>query len=235
MLYSLVAVGDHSGAGSVMKIPKIEFQDSTILVVNKPAGFLTHPSELERNAPDLSSWAQKTLAEAWQPVHRLDRATQGLVILTLGTKNTRTLMQAFMHGEVEKHYHALIRGWFVQESGFLGTARPFSKTHFRTIQTFSIPKPVDRYPEARYSEVRLTPHTGRMHQLRRHLASASHPILGDTRYGHGVHNRFAREHLGVQSLCLHATELCFIHPITLKRKRVHSSISHPWHPWRTEL
>ncbi len=211
-----------------MKIPKIEFEDSTVIVVNKPSGYLTHASELERNAPILAHWVKETLGETWQPTHRLDRATEGLVLFTREKKHTHKIMQDFMHGEVEKHYHALVRGWICQQDGFFGYARPFSLTHWHLIKNFSVPLPVDKYPEARYAEVRLSPRTGRMHQLRIHLSRASHPILGDTRYGHGTHNRFAREHLGISTLCLHATELSFIHPVTGQRHRVYSSNKHPW-------
>lgn len=211
-----------------MKIPKIEFQDSTVIVVNKPSGFLTHASELERNAPILAHWLNDNVGQTWQPAHRLDRATEGLVLFTREKKHIQRLMQDFMHGDIEKHYHALVRGWMSESEGHFGYARPFSLTRWHLIHHFRSPHPVDKYPEARYSEVRLSPHTGRMHQLRIHLARASHPILGDTRYGHGPHNRFARDTLGINTLCLHATELSFIHPVTGKRHRVYSSNRHPW-------
>jgi tRNA pseudouridine65 synthase len=68
---------------------------------------------------------------------------------------------------------------------------------------------VDRYPTSRYALVELTPHTGRRHQLRRHLAGASHPIVGDSTYGKGRHNRLFREQFGVQRLLLACTRLEF--------------------------
>ena len=67
--------------------------------------------------------------------------------------------------------------------------------------------PVGRYATARYSLVEAFPHTGRMHQLRRHFAHLRHPIVGDVRYGDGRHNRMFRERFGVHRLLLHAQRL----------------------------
>jgi tRNA pseudouridine65 synthase len=73
---------------------------------------------------------------------------------------------------------------------------------------------VGRYPFARYSLVRLTPKTGRKHQLRRHMKHIFHPIVGDTKHGRGEHNRLFREKFGVHRLLLHAQSVSFIHPVT---------------------
>lgn len=74
--------------------------------------------------------------------------------------------------------------------------------------------PVDRYPEARYSLVSLVPHTGRHRQLRRHMKHISHPIVGDSSYGKGSHNRFFREHFSSHRLLLAAVSMTFLHPVT---------------------
>ena len=80
------------------------------------------------------------------------------------------------------------------------------------LATVELPIPVGRYPQARYSLVELVPHTGRLHQLRKHLAHLRHPIVGDVRHGEGRHNRLFREHLGIRRLLLHAWWLALPHP-----------------------
>ena len=69
--------------------------------------------------------------------------------------------------------------------------------------------PIDQWPTSRYSLVRAIPVQGRRHQIRRHLKSASHPIVGDTTYGKGLHNRLFRTHLDSHRLLLHA-DLCIL-------------------------
>jgi tRNA pseudouridine65 synthase len=84
---------------------------------------------------------------------------------------------------------------------------------------------VDRYPTSRYALVELTPHTGRRHQLRRHLASESHPIVGDSTYGKGKHNRLFREMFGVQRLLLACTRLEFTPPASKTALRIEAPLA----------
>jgi tRNA pseudouridine65 synthase len=120
-----------------------------------------------------------------------------------------------------KTYVALVRGWPEAEgvierplaavederSGPQDMRPREAQTAFRRIATFELPMRVDRYPTSRYALVELNPLTGRRHQLRRHLSGASHPIVGDSTYGKGVHNRLFRELFGVQRLLLACTRL----------------------------
>jgi tRNA pseudouridine65 synthase len=87
-----------------------------------------------------------------------------------------------------------------------------SQTAFRRIATFELPVCVDRYPTSRYALVELNPLTGRRHQLRRHLTGESHPIVGDSTYGKGGHNRLFRAHYGSHRLLLACTQLALRHP-----------------------
>jgi tRNA pseudouridine65 synthase len=73
---------------------------------------------------------------------------------------------------------------------------------------------VDRYPTSRYALLELQPDPGRRHQLRRHLAHASHPIIGDSTYGKGRHNRLFADSFGVNRLLLACVQLQFAHPVT---------------------
>jgi tRNA pseudouridine65 synthase len=75
-----------------------------------------------------------------------------------------------------------------------------------------LPVAVDRYPASRYSWVEVRPQTGRRHQIRQHFKHIGHPLIGDTSYGKGSHNRFFRERYGLERLLLMARSLRFEHP-----------------------
>ena len=85
-------------------------------------------------------------------------------------------------------------------------------THFRRLATAELPYAVDRYPTSRYSLLALAPETGRRHQIRRHLDHVSHPIVGDSTYGKGRHNRLFAERFGVARLLLACVEVRLPHP-----------------------
>jgi Pseudouridylate synthases, 23S RNA-specific len=87
-------------------------------------------------------------------------------------------------------------------------------TRYRRLATVELPVAVTRYPTSRYALVEARPHSGRRHQIRRHLVHIRHPVIGDTSHGEGRHNRFFREHFGVRRLLLHAWRLTFTHPLT---------------------
>jgi tRNA pseudouridine65 synthase len=89
-------------------------------------------------------------------------------------------------------------------------------THYTTISQVELPFAVGRYKTTRYSLVSLRPQTGRKHQLRRHMKHLLHPIVGDTKYGRGEHNRFFRENFDAHRLLFHAYELTFVHPVLNK-------------------
>jgi tRNA pseudouridine65 synthase len=162
------------------------------------------------------------------PVHRLDKGASGALAFALERDAARTLALQFATRAVEKEYHAIVRGW-PQVSGEIdyalravlddvlgpqGAAAQESITRFETVATVELPVQVDRYPTARYALVKLAPLTGRRHQLRRHLAHVRHPIVGDSTYGKGRHNRLFAERFGSQRLLLACTSLRFTHPVS---------------------
>ncbi len=97
-----------------------------------------------------------------------------------------------------------------------------ARTRFRTIERTELPVRVDRYPTSRYALVELMPDTGRRHQLRRHLAHISHPIIGDSTYGKGRHNRLFAERHEVRRLMLACVRLEFDHPVSGRRIGIHA-------------
>ena len=87
-------------------------------------------------------------------------------------------------------------------------------TEFKQLATIELPFSVDKYPPSRYSLAELIPKTGRRHQLRLHMKHLSHHMIGDTRYGKDVHNKFFLNQFNCRRLLLAAVEMKFIHPIT---------------------
>jgi len=162
------------------------------------------------------------------PAHRLDRATSGVLLFALDPAVHARLASAFEAGEIEKRYVAIVRGWpgaavtidyaltrlEDDAGGREGLPPRAARTELTRLATVELPVRVDRYPTSRYALVALEPLTGRRHQLRRHLAHIHHPIVGDTTYGQGRHNRLFRERFGSSRLLLHAHSLGLAHPLT---------------------
>lgn len=183
------------------------WQDETFIIVNKPSGLAVHQG-WARERHTVVSCLRSQLGEHWSPVHRLDRATSGALLLARDAETTRRLQAQFDAGSVIKNYLALVRG-IAPESGLIDHAIAKSKQHekrpaqtaFRRVGTFE-----------RYSIVLARPLTGRLHQIRRHLKFISHPLIGDTKYGKGEHNRLFRARFGLHRMALHASHLQLSHP-----------------------
>jgi len=192
-------------------MPEILFQDSHLLIVNKPAGLLSVPGRGEDKQDCLSARIQQLFPDALV-VHRLDMATSGLMVFARGEAMQRELSRMFREREVSKRYVALVAGVLENEVGEIDLPlmvdwpnRPKSKVDHES------GKPsLTRYRmlgiESGDSRVELEPITGRTHQLRLHLASIGHPIIGDALY----------EGRKAERLMLHATHLAFVHPVTAK-------------------
>ena len=164
------------------------------------------------------------------PCHRLDKPTSGVLLFALHEDALSAASKVFATGGAKKTYRALVRGWIgtgtidhplaaLKEPGQAvrgGGEKQPAVTEYRCLARYELPEAVGRTPHAttRYSLVELRPRTGRRHQLRRHMKHASHPIIGDTTYGKGEHNRFFRERFGSQRLLLVAAELTWVHPFT---------------------
>ena len=198
--------------------------DERLVVVDKPSGLLVHRSPVDRHETRFAlQIVRDQLGRRVYPVHRLDKGTSGALAFALDPDNARIVSQAFAAREVAKTYVALVRGWpaaegridrplVAVEDAVLGppsTDPRTASTRFRRLATFELPVRVDRYPSARYALLELVPLTGRRHQLRRHLAGASHPIIGDSTYGKGRHNRLFAERFGSRRLLLACTRLEF--------------------------
>ncbi len=209
----------------------IVYQDTDIVVVHKPSGLLVHRSAIDKYETEfLIQQLRDQIEQHVYPVHRLDKPTSGLMVLALNKASAQALSASFSERETKKEYMAIVRGYTCNQvidyalkeqldkmtDSMVDPNKPAQEasSEVELLAQCELPLPVGRYQSARYSLVKLTPKTGRKHQLRRHMAHISHPIIGDTTHGDGKQNQFAREHLQLHRLALVASKLSFTHPIT---------------------
>lgn len=209
----------------------IAFQDEHLMVVDKGSGVVVHPARGHR---------ENTLAQMLAPllaggedeegefdrtgiVHRLDRDTTGLLVVSRSQEAHRLLQAALAAREIEREYLALVEGRPPARSGTIdapigrdprvrtrmaidGAGAREARTHFTIERSL-----------ADTTLLRLKLETGRTHQIRVHLKAIGHPVCGDPEYGTpGL--------LGLERQFLHATRLAFDHPITGERVEVHSPL-----------
>jgi len=203
----------------------ILYRDEHIIVIHKPAGLLMHRSPISRDTVFVLQTLRNQIGQRVYPIHRLDRATSGVLVLGLNPEMTKIVAQQFEDHLVDKEYRALVRGW-VDESGQIdhpvtdeeGNNRGQQAiTDYCCLQKVELPFAVDRYPSSRYSLVSISPQTGRRQQIRKHFEHISHHLIGDTTHGNGKHNQFFREQYDIHRLMLTAHKLCFNHPVTQQR------------------
>jgi len=202
----------------------LAWRDEHLLVVRKPAGLPTHPTENRRGGTVVNRLLGMgiPLAPRGGPlrpgiVHRLDAGTSGLLVVASDDETFEGLAETFKRHEASRAYFALVRGSVPHERfevdaplGRAGAKIRVDATGGRQATTAFVVR--ERFDSATLLEAE--PRTGRTHQIRVHLASIGHPILGDRRYGGGGDD--ARE-LGLERPFLHAWRIAFDHPITSER------------------
>jgi len=188
-------------------------RDSDILVLDKPSGLLSVPGKPEAHDDCLQERARKFYRNA-MTIHRLDKDTSGIVVMGMTRKAHANISMQFEKRQTTKSYIACVWGSVVGNEGDIDLPigsdwdnRPkqmidhkngrSAQTHWEVITR-----------EGNTTRLRLTPTTGRSHQLRVHMLSLGHPILGDVFYG-SIESRNATTRLQ-----LHAETLGFIHPST---------------------
>lgn len=189
------------------------FADDQVLVVDKPAGLLSVPGKAEEHWDCLEYRVRQRFEDA-RIVHRLDMDTSGLMVLALTPDSHRNLGRQFEKRKTRKVYIARVWGTVEGEEGEIDLplrcdwpSRPKQMVCFEHGRAAQTGWQVIRRDE-RSTLVQLTPHTGRSHQLRVHMLSLGHAIVGDRFYAQG-------EALAASArLALHAAELSFIHPKT---------------------
>jgi len=184
------------------------YQDQHLVVIDKPAWWLVHPTRGARDARDVLGVLRDQLGQALYPVHRLDRQASGLLVLARSSEVAGRLSDDIRESRWDKGYLALCRGVMPDS---LRIEHPVHEGEHRR-PALTMVHPLRVYCE-RYTLVRATPRTGRRHQIRYHLKHVSHPLVGDTNYGQGSLNRFFRETFGLDRMFLHAERLRLVHPV----------------------
>jgi 23S rRNA pseudouridine1911/1915/1917 synthase len=199
----------------------IVFEDEHLIVVNKPAGMLMHPSHREHSGTLLNglvfhlndkSGGRPTMdsGERIRPglIHRLDKETSGLVVVAKDARAHRILSGHFMKRRIEKRYLALVEGVLADDEGTIrAPIGRYDELKFWGVKADGKDSETQFVVRERRSDttlVELEPVTGRTNQLRIHCQSIGHPIVGDVPRGG---RKFSR-------LCLHAYRLGFPHPAT---------------------
>lgn len=204
-----------------MPLSQIEFvhEDAALLVVNKPTLLLSVPGRADDNKDCLITRLQENGYPEARIVHRLDWETSGLIVLARDADSHRELSRQFHDRETEKAYTALCWGEPELDSGRIEAPLRYDPpTKPRHVVDFeqgrhalTFWRVMERH--GNWSRVELTPITGRSHQLRVHMLSIGHPLLGDRLYAEG-------EALALRDrLCLHASMLALTHPQTGERLR----------------
>lgn len=211
---------------------RILFEDEHLLVLDKPAGLLVHPSGPVRHGTLINGVAYYLQAKGeWHragPVTRLDRLTSGLVLFAKHPHAHHRCARALAQGTLRRDYLAVVVGWPVDDAGRIDapiarapgelTRRVIAPpgegqaavTEYRVLARFSAPPPLGTA-----SLLALTLRTGRTHQIRLHMAHLGHPVAGDPLYGESLPGLCERQ-------ALHAWRLTLPHPIT---GRLHTWVS----------
>ncbi|MEH6628682.1 MAG: pseudouridine synthase [Motiliproteus sp.] len=220
----------------------ILYQDDDFIVIDKPSGLLVHRSEIDRRETRFAlQLLRDQIGQRVYPVHRLDKPTSGVLVFALHSEASSLLQQSFMERRVDKEYFAIVRG-YAPEQDVIDYAlsdkrekeekrrktdiRPPQEavSRFQRLATVELPIAVGKFPQSRYSLVRVNPETGRKHQIRRHFHTIAHPIIGDTRYGEGRHNRLFRDNFDSHRLLLWSAAIRFIHPYSGELTKIETTV-----------
>jgi 23S rRNA pseudouridine1911/1915/1917 synthase len=224
---------DRHSAAYAEPIPlSITYEDTDLAVVDKPAGMVVHsgagnPSGTLVNAllHHFKFLSQVGGADRPGIVHRLDKQTSGLIVIAKNDFCHQKLAQQFESREISKQYIALVHGRLGRDSGEITSAIGRDRVHrvkmttraARSREALTHYQVLERFPNFTLLQLRIK--TGRTHQIRVHLSSIKHPVVGDTLYG--APSRIAiQKNEAVATLprnFLHASQLEFSHPRTQER------------------
>ncbi|MFQ0992219.1 tRNA pseudouridine(65) synthase TruC [Gilliamella apicola] len=225
---------------------EILYQDNDLIAINKPSGWLVHRSWLDKHETVVvMQTLRDQIGQHVFPVHRLDRPTSGVLLFALSSEIARLMSEQFATKQIEKTYHAIVRGYVEGEATidyplveeldkiadkFSDNNKPAQDavTTYRGISKIEIPIKVGKFDTARYSFVELKPKTGRKHQLRRHMKHIFHPILGDSKHGDLHQNRAFAEFFSIKRLMLHASKLQITHPINHDPIIIEANLDQQW-------
>jgi 23S rRNA pseudouridine1911/1915/1917 synthase len=214
-----------------VKPPQTIFEDASILIIDKPSGWVVNDATTTKNQPTIQSWLRTKnypLSQVREKrsgiVHRLDKETSGILIIAKTTKAFENLQQDFKKRNISKKYLALVHGKVMPEKGSIKVpvARlPWNRERFGVLpggRPSETSYRVDSYYQKGnnlYSLLNLQPKTGRTHQIRIHLKHLGHPVVSDPFYAGRKTARTDRA--WCPRLFLHASQISFTHPSSEKK------------------
>lgn len=199
------------------------YLDDDLIVTNKPAGLLSVPGR-DTDKQDCQIQRVQDRFPTARIVHRLDMATSGAMVMALNDQVHRLLSIRFEQRKIEKRYEAIVAGLLTNEQGQIELPlitdwpnRPKQMIdHQRGKPSVTCYRVLSHDREQNSTRLELLPLTGRTHQIRVHLKSIGHPILGDRLYADDETRCRSRR------LLLHSTYLFFLHPVTGSEIEIHS-------------
>ena len=222
-----------------MNILEIIFQDDSILVLNKPSGWITNDASTTTDQPVIQTWLRGNLKYPLIGdrdrrdgiVHRLDKETSGLLVVAKTSQAFENLQNQFKERKIKKTYLALVHGEVIPKEGKIEASvgrLPWQRQRFgvlpggrEAVTNYKVLKMLNKDNE-KFSLVELYPKTGRTHQIRIHLKFIGHPVVGDFFY---AGRKTAREdRLWCPRLFLHASKISFFHPETPEELNFESNL-----------
>ena len=230
-----------SGRGNVeLRHPKLRiiYEDDALIVVEKKNGLLTVPVNQKSSETTVFSILKEYVKKqsyrnTVHVVHRLDRETSGLLVFAKSPELQEYMRTYWRQLVTKRTYVALVEGKLAQKEGKITSwlsenphtamvsSSPVDNGGQLAITNYKVLQELESGVESQESEISLVElnlETGRTNQIRVHMASIGHPVVGDRKYGHG------NESSPIDRLCLHAQVLEFIHPMTEKKVRFESAI-----------
>lgn len=220
--------------------PKVIFQDSYILIIDKPAQMIVNRADTTRKTFTLQDWVDEELKikrgelrvsedtdfkSRSGIVHRLDKETSGLIIIAKDEESFVNLQRQFKEGSVKKSYIALVHGKVIPESSEISVPigrLPWNRMRFGVLPAGRESKTLYKVKEYKtikfdnkeeiLSLVDVYPKTGRTHQIRVHFQYIKHPIFADELYAGRKNSKNDRKLLSRHFL--HASSISFTHPVT---------------------
>jgi 23S rRNA pseudouridine1911/1915/1917 synthase len=233
---------------------QIIYEDNELLILNKPAGLVCHPTKTDQYSSLISRVRLHLGADSHpQLVNRLDRETSGVTVVAKDEVAARQLRRLWEARSVHKEYVAIVHGFVSAPHGLIEAGlgkdhtsrvaikdcvRPDgapAKTEFWVEKHFTHDSHGGKTEPAEFTLLRLVPHTGRKHQIRIHLAHLGHPIVGDKLYGGEedvylalVENRLTESHRAQLILPCHALHAKCVHFTWRGEERIYQAEPEPW-------
>jgi tRNA pseudouridine65 synthase len=216
---------------------EIIYQDKEFAVLNKAVNLpVTHNSHMPKDALYLNKIAGNYFNENIYNPHRLDSKTSGLTIVCFNKAILESFNHMFRNAEIQKTYTALVKG-DIPESGIIDKEifdrkkrkKLAALTEYERINRIET-KALDKNGKTIILNIlKIIIHTGRWHQIRQHLSGLRFDLVGDTQHGDWDFNKRVANEIGINRMCLHASELKFRHPITNELLHLKSEVPEDFH------